>query len=740
MSQLAQQLDTWRLRLATITRDYSPDQPRDGKGRFASGGGSARAASDGRHSHAAATPHADGAHEAHGFAWAQGEMTHISSRTADQLTPEQQAQVDRAFQPYTATSHTVGQCQFCSKLVDGPLAGVKLGFRPDASMNKHIGDVACPDHWYQLLYRSYRNLGRTDAEAHRIALTLVQNHFTPAQIRALSEHGSDLLQPVDRPAPPTQRAQFAAWRMRLAALREAATKADYFDANPKAAKAHAALEKTLAPTTAKSGGKGKSTGATKLVPLTHVAADVLANPYTTPDPFALHQAFGSLQLPSALGRYSLSMLRKVGTPLGITGKSKADLIQQIVAHVTTKDGHIGPSSQAELDKLSSQQRNTRPDLHALRLRLAAITRYEGQEIVRGADGRIIGNISATGGAGKGDMIEHEGHHLLSVKSIHVGLNPREDFNPEKLGELAQSIKENGLLQPISVRPHNGGYQVIAGERRLRASMINGATHVPVIVHDVSDQKAHELALIENISRADMKPGETARAYQNLISRGASVKDIANLTGKTAEHIQQHLALLTLPDHLQRLVDSEKLPMGVVRNLAKLSAKGQEEAASRIITEDLGVKSANRLIRTISERENQISMFDSVQPITATEHAAQAKYEDAVGRMTTMLASLDDASMRQAARAVGSPKQEADRLNLMVKQIQRMQNILEEESFKRKGAPMTETFAQTTPPPKAKRTSSKSGTAKASKPKRVMLPTHQRATIIDLRTRLQRLTA
>jgi ParB family chromosome partitioning protein len=339
-----------------------------------------------------------------------------------------------------------------------------------------------------------------------------------------------------------------------------------------------------------------------------------------------------------------------------------------------------------------------------------VTRYAGQVAIHGAGGRIITNVSAGGGktptgggaksarvpsaskppkasgakAGKATSAKASSQEVkqIPIAAIHTGLNPREFFDPAKIAELAQSIKGHGLLQPISVRPHEGGYQVIAGERRLRALQALGMTHAPVIVHQVDDQTAHELALIENINREDMRPGETARAYQNLLNSGMTIKALAERTGKSTDAIQAHLDLLTLPIHLQALVDKGKLSMGVIRGLARLSPKGQEAAAERILRDDLGVKSANRLIKTISERESQTSLFSEVQPVSQAAHDAQAAYQDTMTRLTEMLSGMDDAHVTLAAQATDTPLRESERLGLMIKQLQRMQGAMETEHYRR----------------------------------------------------------
>lgn len=265
---------------------------------------------------------------------------------------------------------------------------------------------------------------------------------------------------------------------------------------------------------------------------------------------------------------------------------------------------------------------------------------------------------------------------IPMDRIHVGLNPREYFDPEALQKLAASIKENGLLQPISVRPHEGGYQVIAGERRLRALQALGRKEAPVIVKDVSDAEADNLAIIENISRADMRPTETGRAYQRLLARGMSKEDIAKQTGESLNHVNDHLALVdTMEPHLQGLVDNGRLPMSLTRDLARLSPSGREEAAERILSRDLGTKSAKALIRTIHAREHQMTLFGSPQMEHQTKDA-HAKYREAVDKLTSILGGLDDETIQRMTPALDSPHREKERIDLMIKQLQRWRRTLE----------------------------------------------------------------
>lgn len=285
--------------------------------------------------------------------------------------------------------------------------------------------------------------------------------------------------------------------------------------------------------------------------------------------------------------------------------------------------------------------------------------------------------TAQGGA-KAAKTVGGGQHVeqIATKDIHVGLNPREHFDQEHINELASSIKENGLLQPISVRPHGDGYQIIAGERRFRAMKQLGYEHVPAIVHNVNDEQAHRLAIIENVNRVDMRPSETAKAYRALMDRGMSTEEVAKAVGKSPAHVEQHLSLLTMAPHLQKAVDEGHIPASVVHSMSKLSAKGQEDVAERIMRDGLGVRSARALIRAKAAQESQMSMFPHVKSITHTQADARARYEDAITRVTSALHSLDDETMGHYASVVKEPFKESTRLDLMVKQLRRMQSALE----------------------------------------------------------------
>lgn len=154
--------------------------------------------------------------------------------------------------------------------------------------------------------------------------------------------------------------------------------------------------------------------------------------------------------------------------------------------------------------------------------------------------------------------------------------PRERFNEEKLAELIASIKENGLLQPIVVRPRPGGYELIAGERRLRAAQALGHTEIPAMIRDVEDREALELSLLENLQRDDLNPIEAAKGCQRLIDEfGLTQEQVAQRLGKNRSSVANGLRLLKLPGVIQAAVQQEELTEGHARALLGLSTTAEQ---------------------------------------------------------------------------------------------------------------------------------------------------------------------
>ena len=188
--------------------------------------------------------------------------------------------------------------------------------------------------------------------------------------------------------------------------------------------------------------------------------------------------------------------------------------------------------------------------------------------------------------------------LIHIKDIQKNpYQPRKEFSKEKIEELAQSIKENGLIQPIIVRQSPViGYEILAGERRYRASIAAGLSEVPVIIKNLSDQDMMIHSIIENLQREDLNPIEEAKAYQSLIDKGYTHADIAEKMGKSRPYITNLVRLLTLPDFILTEVEAGKLSQAHARLLIQLSTDEQKKLLYRIQTEDLSVRQVEHLLK------------------------------------------------------------------------------------------------------------------------------------------------
>jgi ParB family chromosome partitioning protein len=180
--------------------------------------------------------------------------------------------------------------------------------------------------------------------------------------------------------------------------------------------------------------------------------------------------------------------------------------------------------------------------------------------------------------------------------------PRRRFDEEALAELTESVRKRGVLQPLLVRAVEGGYELIAGERRLRAARKAGLADVPAIVMDVPDEDAAELALIENLQREDLDPIEEAEGYRMLVERfGLTQELIAQRVGKARASVANALRLLDLPDAVKQLLSIGNLSVGHAKVLLGLEI-GEEQnlVARRIVEQGLSVRDAERLIRKLKQ--------------------------------------------------------------------------------------------------------------------------------------------
>ena len=190
--------------------------------------------------------------------------------------------------------------------------------------------------------------------------------------------------------------------------------------------------------------------------------------------------------------------------------------------------------------------------------------------------------------------------LLITDIVANKYQPRNEFNEEALEELAESINQYGLLQPVIVRKVLNGYELIAGERRWRAAKKNGAKTIPAIVREYSDIETTEIALIENLQRENLNAIEEAGAYQRLVNEfGLTQEELAKKIGRSRSHIANFIRLLNLPEIVQEYVSRGTLTMGQVRPLLTLESEDlQIEAAEYIIAEDLSARDAEKLVKKL----------------------------------------------------------------------------------------------------------------------------------------------
>ena len=174
--------------------------------------------------------------------------------------------------------------------------------------------------------------------------------------------------------------------------------------------------------------------------------------------------------------------------------------------------------------------------------------------------------------------------------------PRKSFDQEALEELAASIKNYGVFQPIIVKKSIKGYDLVAGERRLRASKLAGLTTIPAIVKDFTDEEMREIALLENLQREDLSAVELAWAYKGIIdSLHITQDDLASRLGKSRSHVTNTLGLLRLPTKVQNMVIDNKISMGHARVLSKIEDSNKiEELAKRVVDENINVRDLEEL--------------------------------------------------------------------------------------------------------------------------------------------------
>jgi ParB family chromosome partitioning protein len=234
------------------------------------------------------------------------------------------------------------------------------------------------------------------------------------------------------------------------------------------------------------------------------------------------------------------------------------------------------------------------------------------------------------GRGLGALIPRGGGHASAVEILisRISSNPyqpRKRFSPEDLASLRASIAAHGVLQPILVSETATGYQLVAGERRLRAAQAAGLDRIPAVIRQLVDRDQLELALVENLQREDLDPIETADAYQTLIKRfGLSQDDVANRVGRARSTVANTIRLLELAPEVQGAVADGRLSEGHGRALGGLPAEHQSRVLDSVIGQDLSVRQTEELVRRLREPKPTV---DESAPVRKTDPDLERVEED-----------------------------------------------------------------------------------------------------------------
>lgn len=225
-----------------------------------------------------------------------------------------------------------------------------------------------------------------------------------------------------------------------------------------------------------------------------------------------------------------------------------------------------------------------------------------------------------------NIVEENEGNVTEVNIDDIRSNPyqpRKSFDIESLNELAKSIKEYGVVQPIIVKKSIKGYELVAGERRTKAAKIAGLKKIPAIIKEFDDQEMMEIALVENIQREDLNPIDEATSISNIIKlRGYTQEEFANKFGKSRSYVTNILGLLKLPDEVKKLVEKRSLSMSHARVISKIEDEDKAiDLAKKVITDSLSVheleklsqeeKQVNNKVKSKSNYDTKYRMFENV---------------------------------------------------------------------------------------------------------------------------------
>jgi ParB family chromosome partitioning protein len=269
---------------------------------------------------------------------------------------------------------------------------------------------------------------------------------------------------------------------------------------------------------------------------------------------------------------------------------------------------------------------------------------EGKMAVRkglgkGLDSLIVSKNEGSPEKEKKEIITENVSHETLVKITQIEPNrgqPRQHFNEDSLQELADSIKQHGIIEPLIVQKKGGQYDIIAGERRWRAARLAGLKEVPVIVKEYSDQEVFEIALIENIQRENLNPIEEAVAYKKLIDEFCLKQDdVANRVGKSRTAVTNSMRLLKLDNRVQQMLVEDMLSSGHARALLGLDdLELQYQTAMKIFDEKLSVREVERLVKKMTEETPEKEEKKEID----IEANNEAVYRDLEEKLKTIIGS------------------------------------------------------------------------------------------------------
>jgi ParB family chromosome partitioning protein len=281
-----------------------------------------------------------------------------------------------------------------------------------------------------------------------------------------------------------------------------------------------------------------------------------------------------------------------------------------------------------------------------------IEEQEGAGGRRRGLGRGLGQLFGDEGQDYAELDKARSAKSVPIDQIYPGrFQPRKNFDEEALASLVESIKAQGILQPILVRRHPesaNAYEIIAGERRWRAAQLAQLHEVPILIKDLPDRDALEVALVENVQRQDLNPLEEAEGYRRLVEEfGHTQEDLAKVVGKSRSHVANLMRLLALPEAVKKLLETGQLSAGHARAL--IGRDDAEQLAAKVVDKGLTVRQVERLVTTEKSGSPTGQKTSPTDPNTAALERdletllglrVRVSYDGQKGALTIYYATLD----------------------------------------------------------------------------------------------------